>query len=80
MELGFIRNFKDLVWLTGWVTPTEILGDFKWLTNLVGKLSKTKNPAGVAARGGVQMGLVQQTRPMAFYRLTDSAATREGLV
>ena len=74
---GSIRILKDLSCLTGCWTPIEILGDFGRLATPFRREFGTKNPAGVAARGGVQMGLVQQTRPTPFYRLTDSSATQE---
>jgi hypothetical protein len=76
-ELGSTRIFNDLSCLTRCKTSIEILGDFGRLATLFDRETETKNPAGVAARGGVEMGLVQQTRPTPFYRLTASAATQE---
>lgn len=75
--LGSIRILKDLSCLTGCWTPIEILGDFARLATRFRRKSGTKNPASVAARGGVQKGLVQQARPTPFYRLTDSSAMQE---
>jgi len=64
--LGSIRIPKGLSCLTGWRTPIEILGDFARLATPFRRKSGTKNPAGVAARGGVQNGLGSANKADAF--------------
>lgn len=76
-EIVFPRKSKPLMCLTGCVPHIEILGDFSRLANPSGDLAATKNPASVAALGGVRMGLAQHSRPQGFYSLLGSVATSE---
>jgi hypothetical protein len=70
-------EFKALSRLTGCKSHIEIFRDFSRLANPSGRLSTTKNPASVAALGGVRMGLAQHSRPQGFYPLPCTAATSE---
>ena len=69
--------FNSLDGLTHPRVVIEIQRDFPRLANGQSRRSDTKNPAGVAARGGVQKGLVQHSRPAASYRAASSVATSE---
>lgn len=69
--------FNNLDGLTPSGVVIEIQRDFPRLANGQSRRSDTKNPAGVAARGGVQKGLVQHSRPTASYRPGSSIATSE---
>lgn len=72
---GFFFNNLDGLTHSGAVI--EIQRDFPHLANGQRRRSDTKNPAGVAARGGVQKGLVQLSRPTGSYRAASSIATSE---
>jgi len=76
-EIRFPRKSKTLMRLTGCSPYIEILGDFSRLANPAGDILATKNPASVAALGGVRMGLAQHSRPQEIYSLLGSAATPE---
>ena len=76
-EVVSSREFNALYRLTGCKAHIEIPRDFSRLANPSGRLSDTKNPASVAALGGVQMGLAQHSRPKAFYPLPCPVATSE---
>lgn len=69
--------FNSLDGLTRLGAVIEIQRDFPRLANGQSRRLGTKNPAGVAARGGVQKGLVQHSRPTASYRAASFAATSE---
>ena len=69
--------FNSLDRLTRPGAVIEIQRDFPRLANGQSWKSNTKNPAGVAARGGVQKGLVQHSRPKESYRAASSIATSE---
>ena len=71
------REFNILTRLTGHRAHIEIPRDFSHLANPLGRLSDTKNPASVAALGGVRMGLAQHSRPQASYPLPYPVATSE---
>jgi hypothetical protein len=68
---------KSLIGLTGVRAQFEILRDFSDLANRKRRRPDTKNPAGVAARGGVRKGLGEHSEPISPYRLTPTAATPE---
>lgn len=76
-EVVSSREFKALPRLTGCKAPIEIPRDFSRLANPSGRLPVTKNPASVAALGGVRMGLAQHSRPQGFYPLLCPTATSE---
>lgn len=76
-EVVFLCKSNTLMRLTGCRLHIEILGDFSRLANRSGGISATKNPASVAALGGVRMGLAQHSRPQEIYSLLGSAATPE---
>ena len=76
-EVVSSHEFNALPRLTGYKGHIEILRDFSRLANPSGRLSTTKNPASVAALGGVRMGLAQHSRPQEFYPLPCPAATSE---
>lgn len=76
-EVIFLRKSNTLMRLTGCNPHIEILRDFSRLANYSGGISATKNPASVAALGGVRMDLAQHSRPPANYSLLGSAATPE---
>ena len=69
--------FNNLGGLTRSGAFIEIQRDFPRLANGQSRRSDTKNPAGVAARGGVQKGLVHHSRPTASYRAASYIATSE---
>lgn len=76
-ELGSSRQINGLRCLPEGRARFEILGDFLALANRPRPVPDTKNPAGVAARGGVKMGLGEHSEPTGPYRLTPEAATSE---
>lgn len=76
-EVVSSREFKALSRLTGCEAHIEILGDFSRLANPSRRLPDKKDPASVAALGGVPMGLAQHLRPQGFYPLPCPAATSE---
>ena len=76
-EVVSSREFKALTRLTGCKAHIEIPRDFFRLANPSGRRSDTKNPASVAALGGVRMGLAQHSRPQASYPLPYPVATSE---
>ena len=76
-EVVSSREYNTLTRLTGCKGHIEIPRDFSRLANPSGRLSDTKNPASVAALGGVRMGLAQHSRPQGFYPLPYPAATSE---
>lgn len=69
--------FNNLGRLTRLKAVIEIQRDFRRLANGQGWKSDTKNPAGVAARGGVQKGLGQHSKPPVSYRAASSVAMSE---
>lgn len=69
--------FNSLDGLTRHEAAIEIQRDFPRLANSLGWKSDTKNPASVAAHGGVQKGLGQHSRPTAPYRADPFVATPE---
>jgi hypothetical protein len=70
-------KIKLLARLTGTWAHFEIFIDFSALANPMNGHADTKNPASVAAHGGVQMGLAQHSRPKAFGPMPCPAATSE---
>ena len=76
-EVVSSREFNTLPRLTGCKAHIEIPRDFSRLANPSGRLSATKNPASVAALGGVRMGLAKHSRPQAFYPLPCPVAASE---
>lgn len=76
-EVVFSRKSNTLMRLTGCNLHIEILGDLSRLANHSGGVSATKNPASVAALGGVRVDLAQHSRPQENYSLLGSAATPE---
>lgn len=69
--------FNNLGGLTRPRAVIEIQRDFQRLANGQEWKSDTKNPASVAAHGGVQKGLGQHSKPTARYRADLCAATPE---
>lgn len=69
--------FNNLVGLTRLKAVIEIQRDFRRLANGEGWKSDTKNPASVAAHGGVQKGLGQHSKPTVPYRAAFVVATPE---
>jgi hypothetical protein len=69
--------FNSLGGLTRLKAVIEIQRDFPRLANGRSRKSDTKNPASVAAHGGVQKGLGQHSKPTAPYRADPFVATPE---
>lgn len=69
--------FNNLGGLTRIKAVIEIQRDFRRLANGQGRKSYAKNPASVAAHGGVQKGLGQHSKPTAPYRAYIFVATPE---
>lgn len=69
--------FNSLDGLTRPGAVIEIQRDFPRLANGQSWRLDTKNPASVAAHGGVQKGLGQHSRPTASYRAASSIAMSE---
>ena len=76
-ELGSSREINSLWCLTKGTARFEIRGDFSELANRPRPVADTENPAGVAAHGGVKMGLGEHSEPIEPYRLTPKTATSE---
>ena len=76
-ELSSSRQINSLWCLPKGRARFEILWDFLALANRPRTVADTKNPAGVAAHGGVKMGLGDHSEPIEPYRLTPKTATSE---
>ena len=74
-EVVSYSEYNALCRLTGYIAHIDIPRDFSRLANPSGRLPDTKNPASVAALGGVRMSLAQHSRPKGFYPLPCPTAT-----